>query len=95
MEEGYWTASQVILISQTSTLFWKKYKREWYKVTHIIAVNQISKTASTSPYSIYNVKQPLIYPPFGISKSIQSLNSLFNNYISFLREPQKNKTEYK
>lgn len=43
------------------------------KQTHIIAVNQISETASTSPYSIYNIKYPLINPPFGIPKSIQGL----------------------
>lgn len=44
-------------------------------MTYIFAVDQISKMASTIPYSIYDAKYSLIYPPLGISKGIQGLAS--------------------
>lgn len=56
----------------TPTTILRKYNMT-DKQTHVIAVNQISETASTSPYSIYNIKYPLINPPSGIPKSIQGL----------------------
>lgn len=41
--------------------------------THIITINQISKTTSAIPYPVNNTKYSFVHPPFGISKCIKGL----------------------